>query len=96
MKISRNQVERVIALYQNSTRPPVEKEDRREDKISLSKDGQMFQEIQRAIKESPDVRNQKISEIKKAITEGNYHVSGRDIAEKMVQRFLVDKLLSKD
>lgn len=96
MKISRNQVERVIALYKNVPRPLVEKENISKDKITLSREGQIFKEIQKAIKESPDVRENRVNELKKDLDSGKYNVTGCDIAEKMVQRFLVDKLLSKD
>ena len=41
---------------------------------------------------SPDVRADKIDELKKQIKNGTYHISGTDIAAKIIDRSLVDEL----
>jgi flagellar biosynthesis anti-sigma factor FlgM len=40
--------------------------------------------------ETPDVRAERVAALKKAIDEGRYHVSAKDIAAKMVKEIIVE------
>ena len=44
---------------------------------------------------SPEVRADRINELKKLIQDGNYNVSGTEIAQKMINRSLVDELAGR-
>lgn len=100
MIVSEAQVQRVVRIYQaqgaqriregtSSARP-------RPDMVTLSREArakqQEVQKIREALKGMPDVREAKVAELRKAIESGTYRIDSSQIAEKMVARFLVDRL----
>ncbi len=44
-------------------------------------------------RQAPDVRREKVEEVKGQIEAGTYKVSGEEIAEKLLSRLLVDELI---
>lgn len=60
------------------------------DAVSISEKGKDVSEMTRILKDMPDVRSEKVAELKARIASGNYNVSGRDIAEKVVNSALED------
>lgn len=100
MIVSETQVQRVLSIYrmqgaqgvkagQPSARP-------RPDTVTLSKEAlerqQELKRLQELVKGLPDVREGRVAELRKAIQAGTYHVDSAQVAEKMVARFLVDRL----
>lgn len=100
MIVSEAQVQRVLSIYrmqgtqgvkagQSSARP-------RPDTVTLSKEAlekqQELQRLQDVVKGLPDVREGRVAELRKAIEAGTYRVDSAQVAEKMVARFLVDRL----
>lgn len=63
------------------------------DELNLSTQGQDVQTAKKAISQLPEVRGEKVAQIKQAVKCGTYDVSGDEIAEKMLGRSLVDKLI---
>lgn len=63
------------------------------DEINLSTQAQVVQTARQVIDGLPDVRAEKVAQIKEAVKCGSYNISGEDVAEKMVGRTLVDKLV---
>lgn len=61
-----------------------------EEKVSLSPMAQDFQKAQRAVKELPDVREEKVQELKEQIKAERYDVNGEKIAEKMLSESFLD------
>jgi len=59
--------------------------------VVLSKEAKVFQEAMRAVKSEPDVRMDKVQEIRARIQSGQYRIDSRSIASKMV-----DDLLKQD
>lgn len=55
-----------------------------EDVIEISKDSRKIAEIANAIKNMPEIRAQKVEELKKVIESGNYTVDPRKLAEKII------------
>lgn len=55
-----------------------------EDVIDISKDSKKIAEIASAIKNMPDIRAQKVEELRKLIESGNYTVDPRKLAEKII------------
>jgi negative regulator of flagellin synthesis FlgM len=55
------------------------------DKIEISAAAKDFQVAMKALKGVPDTREEKINRLKDLIDSGNYSVSGRDVAEKMIE-----------
>jgi negative regulator of flagellin synthesis FlgM len=63
------------------------------DKLSLSKEALELQKIKKDVQEVSKARREKIARLKKEVKQGNYHVSGEDIAEKMLNQTMIDKLI---
>jgi negative regulator of flagellin synthesis FlgM len=55
-----------------------------EDVIEISKNSKKIAELASAIKNMPDIRAQKVEELKKVIESGNYTVDPRKLAEKII------------
>ena len=65
------------------------------DNISLSGASKQIQSAQSAIQGLPDVRLERVTEIKNALDDGNYHVESEVIAKKMVNESLGESLRRK-
>ncbi len=61
-----------------------------EETVSLSSAARDFQKIEKAIDELPDVRGEKVQELREQIQAGTYEIDGERVAEKMVGESLVD------
>ncbi len=61
-----------------------------EEKVNLSTQAKDIQQIKNTLSQLPDVREEKIQEIKSQVEKGTYNVSGEDIAGKMVGESIVD------
>lgn len=55
-----------------------------DDVIEISKDSRKIAELANTIKNMPEIRTQKIEELKKVIEAGNYTVDPRKLAEKII------------
>lgn len=62
-----------------STQPPVA------DKVSISTDVQKVQEV---LKTTPDVRAERVEELKQKVNSGQYRVDSREIANKMIKSLI--------
>lgn len=99
MIISNNQIRNLLVQYskQNTKVTPKNQEEiqkaMQRDKIIVSHDAQAFLIAKEAIKNIPDIREDKLAEIEKRVQAGTYAVSDEEIAEKMIGRSLVDKLV---
>ncbi|TCL64805.1 FlgM family anti-sigma-28 factor [Hydrogenispora ethanolica] len=79
---------RRIAFADNSSMP-------RADVLLLSNKVQELNLIKEQVLKSPDIRADKVSELKELIQDGRYHVTGDEIAQKMINRSLVDELAGR-
>ncbi len=61
-----------------------------EEKVSLSSKARDFQKAQEALEKLPEVREEKVQEVKDRIQSDRYDVNGEKIAEKMVSESLLD------
>lgn len=65
------------------------------DSLVLSDRAQGLQFVTEQVLKSPEVRTERITELKKQIQDGTYQVSSSDIAQKMVGRSLVDEIAGR-
>lgn len=65
------------------------------DTLVLSDRAQGLQFAKDQVLKSPEVRAERITELKKQIQNGTYQVSSSDIAQKMVGRSLVDEIAGR-
>lgn len=54
------------------------------DVLSISNEAKDFQTVFKALKDIPDIRRGKVSELTEKYESGNYNVSGRDVADKVI------------
>lgn len=78
----------VSQLYQSSKprtmKAEKEESKRRSDAIEISRTGQDIQTAKQAVKDAPDIREDKVNDIKERLVSGAYDVTGADLAEKLV------------
>jgi len=65
------------------------------DSLVLSSRAQELQFVKEQVLKSPEVRAERISELKKRIQEGIYQVPSQEIALKMISRSLVDEIAGR-
>lgn len=68
---------------------------RKTDSLVLSEEAHELNFVKEQVLKSPEVRTDKIGELKKQIQEGSYQVSGDEIASKMIGRSLADELFGR-
>ena len=68
----------------NSSVPP------QGETVELSSNVKDLQYIKKAVDDLPDVREDKVLDLKKQINEGTYNVNGEKIAEKMLGESMLD------
>lgn len=100
MRIDSNMMSGMDTLEQTSRKRNVEKvsvNDKQNsaaavesDAVSISEKGKDVSEMTRTLKEMPDVRADKIADLKERIANGTYNVSGKDIASKIINTALED------
>jgi negative regulator of flagellin synthesis FlgM len=61
-----------------------------EEKVDLSTQAKDIQQATNALSQEPDIREEKVKEIKSQVDSGKYNVSGEKIAGKMVGESIVD------
>lgn len=57
------------------------------DKVEISSLGKAYQVAKSAVNEAPDIREDKIADIKRKIDNGTYDVSAESFAEKVIKRY---------
>lgn len=60
------------------------------DRVEFSARSREMQKIYEVLQTTPDVRAEKVSELKKLIEEGRYQVKSDELAEKMIRESLLD------
>ena len=64
-----------------------------EEKVSLSSQARDLHEAKKAVEALPEVRSEKVRELKEQIEAERYTINGEKIAEKMVSESLLDILV---
>lgn len=101
MKVSDiNQKNSVLAnIHQAHSNPSVEKNQKSGeaeartasgDRVEFSARSREMQKIYEVLRAAPDVRSDKVSEIRKQIEEGRYRVDSDTLAEKIIKESLLD------
>ena len=98
MMNSDKQVQQVYRLYGSQAKVKMGKIEKGQepgavDKVNLSTRGQEIQLALQRIKATPDIRQDRVEALRNAIKSGTYHVSGLEVAEKMLGRLSVERSL---
>lgn len=57
------------------------------DELQISQAGRDFQIAKQAVAQSPDIREDKVAQLKSKIESGEYQVSAGDFASKLMERY---------
>ena len=89
------QIPQILGVYDKSkTASKVDKSSAvvsKKDAVSISNQGKDFQVALKAAKEVPDVRTNKVEEIKQKMQKDTYEVSGNEVADKVLKSILERK-----
>ena len=100
MIISNSQVQTVLKLnglnnYQKRTQSYEKVPLNKADVLVLSNRAKELGVAKEQVLKSPDVRADRETNLKNLIQDGNYQISGTEIAQKMINRSLVDELAGR-
>ncbi|AKL93768.1 flagellar biosynthesis anti-sigma factor FlgM [Clostridium aceticum] len=94
MKIyNSSNINKVMKLYnkaQQGTEKTLETGEKK-DKIEISQKAKEFQVAMKALKNLPEVRQEKVKELRESIENNSYNVSGKEIADKIIEGIMIDK-----
>lgn len=99
MIISNSQIQRMLAQYlKQDTKFPTKKVDsgkigRDDSQKSVSEDVRAYSAAKEMIRELPDIREDRLANIQNQVMSGTYEITDEEVAEKMIGRSLVDKLV---
>lgn len=65
------------------------------DRVELSSSSMDVRKIQEVLQETPEVRLDKVQELKEKIAGGEYHVDSRELADKMLTSLFSDLPMDK-
>jgi negative regulator of flagellin synthesis FlgM len=97
--ISNAQIQQVLKQYgDNSTAKKTEKSGgtaavQRADAVILSQEALNVHQLQKSLRDIPEVRVDRIRTLVEQVESGTYNVSGEEIAEKIIGRIIVDRLV---
>lgn len=69
----------------------VEEKTAPDEKVNLSATAKDIQKLKSAVANLPDVRQDKVDELKARIEKGEYSVSGENVADKIIEEFFLDQ-----
>ena len=88
-KISKNQAIKSNAAQSGSSNP-ASGQTSTSEQIVLSSKAKGIQQAQEVVKNSPDVRTEKVNRIKKEIAEGRFSVDSGELAEKILKDIITE------
>ena len=66
------------------------------DSVQISEGSKEVLKMQEIVKNTPSVRTEMVAELKRQVDNGEYHVDGTQIADKMMESWMADEgILSK-
>lgn len=57
------------------------------DKLEISQTGKDYQVAKQAVTATPDIREDKMNDIKQRMAAGTYNVNSQEVADKLVERY---------
>lgn len=99
MIISKTQVQNILKIYGkelSSNKPgknQTVKTESKRDQLNISSESRVKQRAMQAIKQAEDVRQDKVTRLQEQISAGTYELSDDEVAEKMIERAIVDRLI---
>lgn len=84
-----NDFNKVSQLYRQNSTSAVAKtsEVRKQDRVEISQAGRDYQVAKQAIEKTPDIRTDKVNDIKKRMESGTYNIGAQEVADKLVDSY---------
>jgi negative regulator of flagellin synthesis FlgM len=60
------------------------------EKVELSQTGKEIQKIKKLAEEAPEIRGEKVAELKQKIEQGTYNIRGEKVGQKLLEDLLID------
>ena len=99
MKVNGLNAAQIQKMYQKQNDNSNDKKIAKNDRMSISDKAQEIKELQTKLKETDEVREEKVKEIKDALESGNYKIEARKVANKILsdldQRWMKNELTCK-
>lgn len=99
MIISKTQVQNILKVYARDYKtmqangPGSSQGVAKRDELTISDAGRLKQRAMQAVKETDDIRMDKVAALQQSISTGTYILADDEVAEKIIQRAIVDKLV---
>lgn len=98
MIISRSQVQNLLKIYNKDAKfsnkvQDVKSKTMGKDELAISKESKIKQKAFQAARQAEDVRQDKVDDLREQIASGTYTIADEEVAEKMISRAIVDKLV---
>lgn len=61
------------------------------DQLQLSESAKDFQVAMKAFNNLPEIREEKVAELREKIRQGTYNVTGREVADKIIESVHINK-----
>lgn len=92
MKINGSRLAKIAKHYnqRQENKSKGTNKNKQQDQVSLSDEAQQLQGIKEDIDYSPQIRQEKVDQIKEQVKEGTYNVSGEEVAKDILNQ-VVDK-----
>lgn len=82
------EIPKVSQVYEKKSTSKVDKAsatEGKQDVVSISNNAKDYQTVMKALREIPEIREDKVEEIQKKYDTGQYDVSGSDVADKILK-----------
>lgn len=97
MIISKTQLQNVLKIYDQGSskidKTQASKAVAKNDQLALSQESKFTQRLMQAIKQAEDIRVDKVAALEEQISSGTYTVCDDEVAEKMIERAIVDRFV---
>ncbi|MFW5985578.1 MAG: flagellar biosynthesis anti-sigma factor FlgM [Halanaerobiaceae bacterium] len=88
MRINGIQQEKLQKIYQNQDQKKLDRQNgKKADRMEISERAREMNEIKAVLSEMPEVREDKVAELKEQINSDNYEVGSRELAQKIINDF---------
>ncbi|MCG8502601.1 MAG: flagellar biosynthesis anti-sigma factor FlgM [Firmicutes bacterium] len=64
----------------------------KKDVVSLSRQARDHQSALKAVRQCPDVREERVKALERKLAGGTYNVTGEDVADKLINKFIDKKI----
>jgi negative regulator of flagellin synthesis FlgM len=88
-----DQTQKLKQLEKNQVSQSSEATNQQADRVDLSEQSKEMQKIYNVLQMTPEIRSERVDDVKKLIEENRYQVESKAVADKMIRESLFDRFL---